>query len=334
MNVVALTAGLLFLLAAPMLAGLLTELLFGIKKFISSLYLTGLLLFWAVFSLMYLAAFASGAGVTQLSKALTTPGIIVLLAFLLCLFFPGKRKRLLEIPGEAIQKLKEKKKLYLCGAVVYLLLAACIFSLPSQLHQSMYDGAERTAVIVTDGGQTPLRELAQTDPLTGEKSTDAGRDMLSRNMLPAFYAALCYMTGMTHTALLGCLIPLWVLLVAMLSAYHGAKALLGRDSRWLLAVFWIAAVFAATSYRNPFFDLLYLPHEARTWVAFFLLPEVFVILQRDKENRIGYYAAAAVRCGLLLLAAGCMGGFYTGILPVLMTGLLWEICQWISSRIF
>ncbi len=334
MNVVISAACFLFLLAAPIMSGVLLELLFGIKKYISSLYLTGLLFFWAVFSLQYLAAAATGASVEEIGGRLMMPWIIVLLALVLCFFFPGKRKKLTSMPAAAAEKLKEKKELYLCCGAVFVLLAVCMMGQPSQMHEPMYDGAERTALLVTDGRQTPIRELATVDPLTGLQSPDADAGSLSACMLPAFYASLCYITGMSHTALLGTIIPLWVLFVTILGCCHGVKALLGRVSLWTVAIFGLAALFAASAYRNPFFDLLHLPYEARTWVAFFLLPEVIVILDRKGELKRGSVIVMVAGCMVLLFVARSMGGLYAGVLPVALTGLLWEICKWISSRIF
>ena len=324
-------AALLFLVVSPLAAGLLAELLAG-EKNIPGLFPTGVILFLTCFQILYLTAFYGGGTLPQLARSLAVLGCVYLLALILCLFSGKKRKGLSLELRRIAEQIRQNKSILFTAMGLYLLLLLLILSQHDAATGAMYRCGEQTALLVTDGGQTTLRELAGIDPVTGEQQAESAA--AKGGMMPALYAAICELTGLSNLTVLGLVAPMWVLAIAFSVCCQVTGSFQKERNSWPVIFFALAALFAGSAYRNPFFDLMHLPYEPATLTAFLLLPVVFLVCkEREKKSIRSLGVAAAVLLAEAFLAYG-LGGLYGGVVPLMAAFVLWEITRWISWRFF
>ncbi|MCR5337114.1 MAG: hypothetical protein K6E75_01015 [Lachnospiraceae bacterium] len=318
-------AAALLLFIWPLAAGnLILSLRKGHKNSFAGMIAEGAVCMLAVFEVLFLIISNTGRGLSVLAVTWLVVTILVFACSAVNLFLRIKARSLNKSMKETEKRPESGKGeqtgkrtgterlsdisfirtvvLPLLISTVVIMAAACISKVPAVSEQ--YRVAETTVVIIRDG------TFFGTDPLTGWWLADVTPDQRVE-ALPAFYAVLCYLTGMTKPwQLLGTVAAVWVILLALSVLYEAADLLLSvtksfekkgfyKKHFWVLcAVFCLCALCVGDAYRNPFYDLVHVPYEGRTILSFLILPVIFlsmISLSGIPEEKTGETDARIIR---------------------------------------
>ncbi len=273
-------AAALLLFVWPLAAGNLISSLWKDKKTsFAGMIAEGAVCMLAVFEVLFLIISNTGRGLSVLAVAWLALTALVFAGSAAALFLRRKAKK----------EDQEKKKSYIVSVVLPIMISAalimaavCISKVPAVSEQ--YRAAETTVVILRDG------TFFGTDPLTGWWLADVTPDQRVE-ALPALYAVICYLTGITKPWQLLCTVAaVWVILLALSVLYEAADRLFSaakssenngyfkKHFQVLCMVFCLCALCAGDAYRNPFYDLIHVTYEGRTILSFLILPMIFLAM--------------------------------------------------------
>ncbi len=271
-------AAALLLFVWPLAAGNLISSLWKDKKTsFAGMIAEGAVCMLAVFEVLFLIISNTGRGLSVLAVAWLALTALVFAGSAAALFLRRKAKK-------ADQ---EKKKSYIVSVVLPIMISAAlimaaVFISKVPAVNEQYRAAETTVVILRDG------TFFGTDPLTGWWLADVTPDQRVE-ALPALYAVICYLTGITKPWQLLCTVAaVWVILLALSVLYEAADRLFSaakssenngyfkKHFRVLCMVFCLCALCAGDAYRNPFYDLIHVTYEGRTILSFLILPMIFL----------------------------------------------------------
>ncbi len=315
-------AGLVMLLCPYLIRVEILALPEKLNRQMSCSYLTGVLLFYGILEALFLTVQLLGKGLSCFRlEVLLFAAACLLLAVLLFLFHKPFREMLQKERQDLLAEMKENRTRWIALAVCFAVCLASLYLVQKPLAEEMYDTAERTQMIVRSGGFYGI------DPLTGQLS--AGISAKERFMgLPAFYAALCSLFHVPAILLLLKVVPVCMLVYAFSLLSLMAERLKQESFLPLCVTSLLALLCGGSAYRTPFYDLLHLPYEGRTFLAILLLPAGALLLERSKKW--WQFAGMIV---LVLAASLFFAGPAEGCLIAGLGLALWSVVLWISRYI-
>ncbi|MCR5419276.1 MAG: hypothetical protein K6E84_10200 [Lachnospiraceae bacterium] len=284
-----------------------------LNKRIGNPYPAACILLSGYFEIAFLAALRLGLNLKQLSLGY---GISVLVLALVSIPFALKAEK----PA------MPKGKVLFPAAVCFALIMVSLLFQRTVATTYLYSGAETVTTLAGQAANGPLSAVAGIDPLTGRE----GAGQLCKGIY-AFYASLCLMSGAGPSGLLKFVINPWILFLGFVMVRKAALTFSEKAADGACLCFGLATLCANTAYRNPFYDLVHLAYEGRAFMAFLILPFIFVVI-RPSAKASQY--AFEILCLLLMLPAAILScGTLMGGLLLLGAAFLWRVGLWISSCI-
>ena len=326
---------LLWPVAAGLCIGTMSKRKNRILPGLSGLYAEGTVFMLALFELCFFVVSSMGSGLDRLVLLWGILSVIMLSAGVLCCFLMKKKhigifdsmngtsdssstgKNIGEKsfsdkePGVAASVTggrKSDKRSLITIAAVFIIIAVIMMLHAAPVTDYGYRSVESTVLVLS------TRSFFGIDPLTGLMSNDI---LLNDRVwgLPAFYACICRMTGIEMPwYLLRFIIPCWVLIISFCILSSAQKIFFNGNVLSVYLIFMLAACFSGGNSINPFYDLMNVAWEGRTYIAFLILPAAVLSISSlltSKERRKP--GAVVALCFELLICSALTEGIGSGL---------------------